>query len=38
MKGNAIDWLALFVSPLDHNAELLFVIVDKKDKVLVANT
>jgi hypothetical protein len=38
MKGNAIDWLALFVSPLDHNAKLLFAIVDKKGKVMVANT
>jgi hypothetical protein len=32
MKGNAIDWLALFVSQLDYNVKLLFTIENKKGK------
>jgi hypothetical protein len=30
MKGNEIDWLALFVSLLYYNAKLLFTIASQK--------
>ena len=34
MKGNAVDWLALFVSPLNYKAKSLLTIVNNKGKVV----